>query len=277
MREAGRAWESPVRSGRGRSRITGFACEAGSDNRPQGDSRGDQSRCDASTSVGCSAAVAAAYAGRDDALSVCSSAGSSSRRRTTRRPHAARGATGSSTARCSSLASGSAPPALVSSARHGLHGPLLVVDAIGGAALCLALWWRRRWPVGSRPGLAAGPGRSPSSAGPAGLIILFTVAAYRRWQLAVLVAALQVALLPVGRVVHPQGNSLAAYYLVGTLGHGGGRRVGHVPPRAPPGAAGARSATPRPSSSCASSRSATPSARGSRARCTTCSPTGSRC
>ena len=38
------------------------------------------------------------------------------------------------------------------------------------------------------------------------------------WQLAALVAAAQVALLPVGRVLHPQGNSLAAYYLAGTLG-----------------------------------------------------------
>ena len=36
---------------------------------------------------------------------------------------------------------------LVTAARNGLDGPLLVVDAIGGAALCLALWWRRRWPV----------------------------------------------------------------------------------------------------------------------------------
>ena len=105
----------------------------------------------------------------------------------------------------------------LSSARHGLHGPLLVVDAIGGAGLCLALWWRRRWPLSlglvSLPVLAVS-----SSGGPAGVIILYTVAAYRRWQLAALVAAGQVALLPVGRVLHPQGNSLAAYYLAGTLG-----------------------------------------------------------
>ena len=46
-----------------------------------------------------------------------------------------------------------------------------------------------------------------SSAGPAGVVILYTVAAYRRWQLAVLVAAAQVALLPVGRALHPQGDS----------------------------------------------------------------------
>jgi signal transduction histidine kinase len=105
----------------------------------------------------------------------------------------------------------------LSSTPHGLHGPLLVVDAIGGAGLCLALWWRRRWPLSlgliSLPVLAVS-----SSAGPAGVIILYTVAAYRRWQLAALVAAGQVALLPVGRVLHPEGSSLGVYYLAGTLG-----------------------------------------------------------
>jgi signal transduction histidine kinase len=106
--------------------------------------------------------------------------------------------------------------ALVSSADHGLDGPLLIVDAIGGAALCIALWWRRRWPFGI--GLASLPILAvSSSAGAAGLIIVFTVAAYRRWQLAFLVAVLQLALLPAGRALHPQGDSLPAYYLVGTL------------------------------------------------------------
>src|SRR6516165_1580466 len=105
----------------------------------------------------------------------------------------------------------------VTSARHGLRGPLLVIDAIGGAMLCLALWWRRRWPLGL--GLASLPVLAlSSSAGPAGVVILYTVAAYRRWQLAVLVAAAQVVLLPLERAIHPQGNSLAAYYLAGTLG-----------------------------------------------------------
>ena len=106
----------------------------------------------------------------------------------------------------------------VSSARHGLHGPLLAVDAIGGALLCLALWWRRRWPLGL--GLASLPVLAvSSSAGTAGVIILYTVAAYRRWQAAVLVAAAQVALLPLEYAIHPQGNnSLTVYYLAGTLG-----------------------------------------------------------
>jgi len=105
----------------------------------------------------------------------------------------------------------------VTSARYGLHGPLLVIDAIGGAVLCLALWWRRRWPLGL--GLASLPVLAVSStAGPAAVIILYTVAAYRRWQLAFVIAAAQIVLLPIERAIHPQGNSLAAYYLASTLG-----------------------------------------------------------
>src|SRR5215469_8563518 len=100
----------------------------------------------------------------------------------------------------------------VNSAQQGLHGPLLAIDAIGGAVLCLALWWRRRWPLGL--GLASLPVLAvSSSAGPAGVIILYTVAAYRRWQLAFLVAAAQVALLPVGRVLHPAGANAAVLHV----------------------------------------------------------------
>jgi signal transduction histidine kinase len=105
---------------------------------------------------------------------------------------------------------------LVSSVQHGLDGPLLVVDAICGAVLTLALWWRKRWPLGL--GLASLPILAISSfAGPAGLIILFTVAAYRRWQLAFLVGGLQLLLLPIQRAVHPQGDSATSYYLFSIL------------------------------------------------------------
>ena len=115
------------------------------------------------------------------------------------------------------LAVGLGSVSLVSSAQHGLDGRLLVVDAICGVALCLALWWRRRWPFAL--GLISLPILAVSAfGGPAGLIVLFTVAAYRRWQLAFLVAGLQLALLPVARAVHPQGDSPTSYYLVGTLG-----------------------------------------------------------
>ncbi|MBA3408816.1 MAG: sensor histidine kinase [Solirubrobacterales bacterium] len=102
---------------------------------------------------------------------------------------------------------------------RGLDGPLLVFDVIGGAALWLALWWRRRWPLGL--GLASVPLVAfSSSAGLAGLIVLFTVAAYRRWQLAFLVAGLQLAVFPVYRAVQPD-DSLPplALFVIQTLAY----------------------------------------------------------
>jgi signal transduction histidine kinase len=107
--------------------------------------------------------------------------------------------------------------AAMTSARNGLHGPLLAIDAIGAAMACVALWWRRRWPLGV--GLAVVAVLTVSqAAGVAGAVTLYTVAAYRRWQLAFLVAAAQVALLPLARAIQPQVLSPAVYYLTGTLG-----------------------------------------------------------
>ena len=105
----------------------------------------------------------------------------------------------------------------MTSARQGLHGPLLVIDAIGATMACLALWWRRRWPLGVGLAVVAVQVVSPA-AGVAGVVSLYTVAAYRRWQLAFLVAAAQVALLPLARAIHPGGVSPAVYYLGGTFG-----------------------------------------------------------
>ena len=106
--------------------------------------------------------------------------------------------------------------ALSEAVRDGLDGTLLVLDVIGGAALCLALWWRRRWPLGL--GLASAPIVAfSSSAGTAGAILLFTVAAYRRWQQAFLVAGLQLAGAPIYRAVQPD-ISVTEHYVVSTLG-----------------------------------------------------------
>jgi signal transduction histidine kinase len=100
--------------------------------------------------------------------------------------------------------------------RDGLDGTLLVLDVIAGAALCLALWWRRRWPLGL--GLASAPILAFSSfAGTAGAIILFTVAAHRRWQQAFLVAGLHLAVAPIYRAVQPDVPA-TEHYLVSTLG-----------------------------------------------------------
>jgi signal transduction histidine kinase len=104
----------------------------------------------------------------------------------------------------------------MTSARQGLNGPLLVIDAIGAAMACVALWWRRRWPLGVALAVVAIEVVSPA-AGLAGVVALYTVAACRRWQLALLVGAAQVALLPLGRAIQPQGLSPAVYYLAGTF------------------------------------------------------------
>ena len=108
------------------------------------------------------------------------------------------------------LATGMGALALADQVGRGLDSPLLVFDAIGGAALCFALWWRRRWPFAL--GLASVPMQAfSSSAGVAALIMLFTVAAYRRWQLAALIAGLQLDVLPVYRSVQPDDNSLTRW------------------------------------------------------------------
>jgi signal transduction histidine kinase len=109
--------------------------------------------------------------------------------------------------------------ALANQLDKGLDGPLLYADVIAGGALLLALWGRRRWPVAL--GLASVPVVAFSSLGffP-GMIAMYTVAASRRWQLAVLVAALQVAVLPIYRTVQPgDSTSDGLHYLVCVLAY----------------------------------------------------------
>jgi signal transduction histidine kinase len=105
--------------------------------------------------------------------------------------------------------------ALITSYHHGLHGALFYVDLVVGVVVCISLWWRRRWPF--ELGLASAPLVAISSfAGPAAGIILFTVAAYRRWQQVALVAALRLAMLPAEQAIHPQGSSVYAPDILGT-------------------------------------------------------------
>jgi len=101
--------------------------------------------------------------------------------------------------------------------RHGLHGPMLVVDAIGAALACLALWWRRRWPLAVGLAVVAVQVVSPAAA-LAGVFTLYSVAAYRRWQMACLVAGIQLALVPLSHALQPQSVSLAVFYILGTFG-----------------------------------------------------------
>lgn len=108
------------------------------------------------------------------------------------------------------VSAGLGAAALADNASRGLDGPLLVIDVIAGTALCIALWWRRRWPLGlglvSLPILVIS-----SSAGFAGAVVLYTVAAYRRWQPAAFVAGAHILSLPVYYALFPEDPSLPTW------------------------------------------------------------------
>ncbi|SOD97390.1 Signal transduction histidine kinase [Blastococcus haudaquaticus] len=69
---------------------------------------------------------------------------------------------------------------------------LLFLDLVVGSLGCVALWGRRRWPVGVALLLAL-IGTFSDMAGAAVLITLFTVAVHRPWRTVALVAALNAA------------------------------------------------------------------------------------
>jgi signal transduction histidine kinase len=71
-------------------------------------------------------------------------------------------------------------------------GLLIAADVVAGVLACLALWLRRRWPVGVAVALAVVTSFS-DMAGLAGLIALFTVAVHRRWPTVVAVAGVSLA------------------------------------------------------------------------------------
>ena len=67
----------------------------------------------------------------------------------------------------------------------------IAVDVVGGAVACVALWWRRRWPVGVAL-LCMLAGIVSSSATPAGLLALSSLAVHRPARRAILVGLLWV-------------------------------------------------------------------------------------
>ena len=76
----------------------------------------------------------------------------------------------------------------------------LIVAA--GVVSCLAIWWRRRWPIGVAL-LTVVLGSLSPAAGGAALIALFSVAVHRRSVVAIALVALAIALLPAYFSLYP--------------------------------------------------------------------------
>jgi signal transduction histidine kinase len=88
----------------------------------------------------------------------------------------------------------------------GESDALLFWDWLFGSLACLAIWFRRRWPLGVALALVPIGAFSAMSVG-AGSIALFTVAVHRRLAIAAAVGALGVALSPIYSLLHDDGSS----------------------------------------------------------------------
>jgi signal transduction histidine kinase len=93
-------------------------------------------------------------------------------------------------------------------------------DLVGGAAASLALWWRRRWPVGVAL-FAAAMGSFSASASLAGGIALFTVAVHRRSAVAIAVAAASLTVVPIYIAVQPSEEPYWVDAVISLLAVGG--------------------------------------------------------
>jgi signal transduction histidine kinase len=100
---------------------------------------------------------------------------------------------------------------------QGMSDTLQLVDLAGGTVVCLALWVRRRWPLGTV--LATLPFAAfASSSSFAGLILLFTLAVHRRAAVALTVGALSLLIVPIFFEIHAaQDEPIWVNYAVAVL------------------------------------------------------------
>jgi signal transduction histidine kinase len=95
---------------------------------------------------------------------------------------------------------------LMEASTDGESGALLFYDLVFGGLACIAIWWRRRWPLGVALALLPVGAFSAMSVG-AGSIALFTLAVHRRLAVAAAVGAIGVALAPIYSVLHDDGTT----------------------------------------------------------------------
>ncbi|MCW2849265.1 MAG: two-component sensor histidine kinase [Marmoricola sp.] len=91
-----------------------------------------------------------------------------------------------------------------------------VVDISCGALACISLWWRRRWPLGVALACAA-LGMVSTSATPAGLLALSSLAVYRPLRPVLLVAVLWIPCVLVFAAYSPTTGPIAVFLLVTPL------------------------------------------------------------
>jgi signal transduction histidine kinase len=82
-----------------------------------------------------------------------------------------------------------------------------------GAASCLALWWRRRWPLGLAVALVLVAMVSSASGG-AALVAVFTLAVHRPFRPVIAVAALTLATQPVYLAIFPTDQEYVVNFLL---------------------------------------------------------------
>jgi signal transduction histidine kinase len=88
-----------------------------------------------------------------------------------------------------------------------------LLDVAGGTGACMALWVRRRWPLGVALTLAV-VATFCSSASGAGVIALFSLAVHRPWRHVAGVAALVLASMPLNFVLYPPDGDYVVMLLV---------------------------------------------------------------
>jgi signal transduction histidine kinase len=92
----------------------------------------------------------------------------------------------------------------------------VVVDVLGGVLACTSLWWRRRWPLGVALACVA-LGMVSTSATPAGLLALSSLAVYRPLRSVLVVAALWIPSMLVFAVYSPTTGPVSVLLLVTPL------------------------------------------------------------